>query len=355
MAVWKADYIKSNLQYEWKYLIIHATFIRCGTASVLITLMKDQVKCINWTDWRDSMLTNVWLCWLSTETVPVIYSKTYLEEEEYGAGELGRGSEIWASPPNTLINSQDSETLIKCHGRSKTDAFGESHMATASHRRCLQFLAPMLFSNPLCFVWLWSKHGKFLTAKIFSKQYNDLRKAMVSDFCCSPPRSVLETPPSTRCQPPLPSASLHTVTFPLFWLPIWKLILSSPPGAFPQFSSSGFWDQQVGWPQRLEMSFLQEQPGFWTSTPSFFPFFLSFHALRWIVWVISLCELLPSLLLLWNAGTQRRCVLFPRNAVLLLVSLWCFSGQLSVLVFSLLHPLPPLFLISPLGAPSAPL
>lgn len=75
MAGWKAVYIKSNLQYEWKYLIIHATFIRCSTASVLITLMKDQVKCINWADWRDSLLTNVWLWRLSTETVPVIYSK----------------------------------------------------------------------------------------------------------------------------------------------------------------------------------------------------------------------------------------------------------------------------------------
>ena len=78
MAVWKADYIKSNLQYEWKHLIIHATFIRCDTASVLITLMKDQVKCISWTNWKDSMLTNVLLDWISTETVPVIYSKTYL-------------------------------------------------------------------------------------------------------------------------------------------------------------------------------------------------------------------------------------------------------------------------------------
>lgn len=142
MAVWKADYIKSNLQYEWKYLIIHATFIRRGTASVLITLMKDQVKCINWTDWRDSMLTNVWLCWLSTGTVPVIYSKTYLEEEEEedGASELGRGSEIWALPPSTLINSQVSETLIKCHKRSKTDVFGEFCKAMARDHFCLQYL-----------------------------------------------------------------------------------------------------------------------------------------------------------------------------------------------------------------------
>lgn len=65
--------------------------------------------------------------------MPVIYSKTYLEEEEEedGAGELGRGSEIWALHPSTLINSGDSETLIKCHERSKTDVFGESCMATA--------------------------------------------------------------------------------------------------------------------------------------------------------------------------------------------------------------------------------
>lgn len=40
------------------------------------------------------------------------------------------------------------------------------------------------------------------------------------------------------------------------------------------FASSGFWDQQVGWPQRLEVSFLQEQPSFWTSTPFFFLFFI---------------------------------------------------------------------------------
>ena len=76
--------------------------------------------------------------------MPVIYSKTYLEEEEEedGAGELGRESEIWASPPSTLINSQDSETLIKCHGRSRTDVFGESCTATARDHLCLQYLEP---------------------------------------------------------------------------------------------------------------------------------------------------------------------------------------------------------------------
>lgn len=54
------------------------------------------------------------------------------------------------------------------------------------------------------------------------------------------------------------------------------------------FASSGFWDQQVGWPQRLEVSFLQEQPSFWTSTPFFFLFFYS-DFMHWD----ELCESFP--------------------------------------------------------------
>lgn len=59
------------------------------------------------------------------------------KEKDGGAGELGRGSEIWASPPSTSINSQDSKTLIKRHGRGKTDIW---RIQTSRYHLCLQYL-----------------------------------------------------------------------------------------------------------------------------------------------------------------------------------------------------------------------
>lgn len=117
MAVWKADYIKSNLQYEWKHLIIHAAFIRCDTARVLIALMKDQVKCINWADWKGSLLTNVWLCRISTETVPVIYSKTYLWVSRATEGrEMRSSGEQRLICGKTLVSGRDRGLVLCRHG-----------------------------------------------------------------------------------------------------------------------------------------------------------------------------------------------------------------------------------------------
>lgn len=129
---------------------------------------------------------------------------------------------------------------------------------------------------------------------------------------------------------------------PPAWCTFPERVLQPPCSTWWVLGRSHSGDEQGDGRQKLEMHFLKRAAGLWLHAAFSLPFFFIFPALRLIG--ISFWELLSSLLLLWDAGTQFRCGLFPCNAVFLLVSLACCSAQLFIASFlcwfALLLPFP---------------